>query len=451
VTALRPALAILAALMLGTCSARPDALVQARALGELRVATRNSPSAYYLGPLGPEGPEFELASLYAASLGLRAVFITLDSSAAVLEEVARGRAQLGAAALVAGEPGPERIGYARPYAELARHVVYRKDDPRPEGPAALEGRRLAVVAGSGHARALRNLIAGAGIEVNVTEVVSADTLDLLDRVASRDFEATVADDNEFALVRSYHPELRIAFNLPGREPLAWAVPKGDGVLTASIERFLADDESALTGVLARYHAEDDRFAGYRNFMRDVQERLPKYRRFFRDTAEAVGEDWRILAAIGYQESHWDPSAVSPTGVRGLMMLQTDTAQALGVQNRGDPAASIEGGARYLHDVRQMIPEHVPEPDRTWLALAAYNMGYGHLEDARVLAQARGRNPDSWQDVREVLPLLGQERWYASLKRGYAPGVQAVHFVDHVRTYLDILDWLAPDSAAPDPG
>jgi membrane-bound lytic murein transglycosylase F len=450
VTPLRALLAGVAALLLGTCSARPDALAQARALGELRVATRNSPSAYYLGPLGPEGPEFELVTLFARTLGLHAVFITCDSAAAVLSEVAHGRVQLGAAALVAGEGNPAGVTFARPYAELPRHVVYRKDDPRPDGVGALVGRRLAVVGGSGHARALRAALSALGAASAIVDVPNADSLDLLDGVSSHEFDATVADSNEFALVRTYHPELRIAFNLPGREPLAWAMPRGDAVLGEAISHFLTADESMLTGILAHYQPEDDRFAGYRAFMRDVQERLPKYRHFFHQAAAAVGEDWRVLAAIGYQESRWDPSAVSPTGVKGLMMLQTDTAQSLGVQDRGDPAASIAGGARYLHDVRATIPDRVPEPDRTWLALAAYNVGYGHLEDARVLAQSHGKNPDSWQDVREYLPLLDQERWYTELKRGYAPGLQAVHFVDHVRTYLDILDWLAPDPSAPEP-
>ena len=103
----------------------------------------------------------------------------------------------------------------------------------------------------------------------------------------------------------------------------------------------------------------------------------------------------------------------------------------------------------------MIPERIGEPDRTWLALAAYNIGYGHLEDARVLTQMRNHNPDSWQDVRAQLPLLAQENWYTRVKRGYARGWEPVRFVDNVRAYLDVLEWVARDvddrdGAPPDP-
>jgi len=189
----------------------------------------------------------------------------------------------------------------------------------------------------------------------------------------------------------------------------------------------------------------------------VQSRLPRYRQWFEEAATHVGEHWRLLAAIGYQESKWDPDAVSPTGVKGLMMLTESTAQQIGVSDRTDPKQSIRGGAVYFSSVRDKIPARILEPDRTWLALAAYNVGFGHLEDARVLAQTAGRDPDSWQDVRAFLPLLAQEYWYAQTKRGYARGWEPVRFVDNIRSYLDILEWVAADSGpraassdAPDP-
>ena len=176
-------------------------------------------------------------------------------------------------------------------------------------------------------------------------------------------------------------------------------------------------------------------------------RLPRYRAWFKEAAGRINHDWRLLAAIGYQESHWNPDAVSPTGVRGIMMLTEDTAHAMGIADRADARQSILGGARYFTSVRDAIPARIAEPDRTWLALAAYNVGYAHLEDARVLAQMRGHNPDSWEDVRAQLPLLAQEKWYLRVKRGYARGWEPVRFVDNVRAYLDVLEWVAQDVAA----
>jgi membrane-bound lytic murein transglycosylase F len=154
-----------------------------------------------------------------------------------------------------------------------------------------------------------------------------------------------------------------------------------------------------------------------------------------------------LAAVGYQESKWEPRAKSEEGAVGVMMLTSDTAQAMGIKDRTDPEQSISAGARYLAQVRAMIPERIAEPDRTWLTVAAYNVGFGHLEDARIIAQARGKNPDSWADVRAVLPLLAQERWYERAKRGYARGWEPVQFVDRIQRYLTLLEWQPGEAPA----
>ena len=127
-------------------------------------------------------------------------------------------------------------------------------------------------------------------------------------------------------------------------------------------------------------------------MRHLQNRLPLYKHWFEEAAQQSSQDWRLLAAIGYQESKWNPSAASAAGRSGLMQLTLESATAVKVANPTDPRQSIFGGARYFRQVYEKIPTHVPEPDRTWFALAAYNIGYGHLEDARVLAQKAGRDP-----------------------------------------------------------
>jgi membrane-bound lytic murein transglycosylase F len=445
----RAALALLAAGLLGTCTARPGVLEQVRILGVLKVATRNSPTAYYLGAHGPEGPEFDLASGFARELGVPVRFVTLPSPAAVLEAVAAGRAHIGAAGLSITAVWQRQVAFSRPYQRVRLHLIHRRDKPRPERLEALGSRTLEVVAGSAHAAALAEL-ASAVPGLKYATVAGVDTLDLLDKVWNGELDTTIADRNEFSLTRNFHPELRIAFNLPSPSELAWALPQGDRALAARVGTYLASVQASMPALVQRYYAPDDRFdyAGARQLVRDAQDRLPTLRTHFEETAREFGEDWRVLAAIGYQESRWDPLAVSPTGVRGVMMLTAETAEALGIENRADPAQSIRGGASYLHQMRVSIPARVPEPDRTWLALAAYNIGYGHLEDARVLTQAHGKDPDSWQDVREFLPLLAQERFYVQLKRGYARGWEAKRFVDNVRSYLDVLEWVSPEPSPP---
>jgi membrane-bound lytic murein transglycosylase F len=184
-----------------------------------------------------------------------------------------------------------------------------------------------------------------------------------------------------------------------------------------------------------------------NFQTHIVDRLVGFRQWFEQAGKETGIDWRLLAAIGYQESKWNPTAKSPDGALGVMMLTAETAEELGVKDRTDPEQSILGGARYFAQVLEKIPQRIPEPDRTWLAVASYNVGYGHLEDARVLTQTRKKDPDSWKDVREHLPLLAQERWYSKAKRGYARGWEPVQFVDRVQRFLTLLEWRPAEAVA----
>src|SRR3989338_7795186 len=175
--------------------------------------------------------------------------------------------------------------------------------------------------------------------------------------------------------------------------------------------------------------------------------LPRYRHLFEEAARLTGEDWQLLAALAYQESQWDPLATSSTNVRGMMMLTEDTADRMKVKNRLDARESVIAGAKYLVLLKEQMPDRIPEPDRTWLALAAYNQGYGHLEDARILTKRAGLNPDSWADVKKWMPLLTQPDYYGTLKHGYARGGEAVILVESIRGYYDMLKRLEPGQLA----
>ena len=146
----------------------------------------------------------------------------------------------------------------------------------------------------------------------------------------------------------------------------------------------------------------------------------------------------LLAAQAYQESHWNRRAKSPTGVRGIMMLTLTTAKEMGVESRLDAAQSIMGGAKYLYQQQKRIPESVTGQDRWWQALAAYNVGMGHLNDARMLARKLDLDPDNWLELRGVLPLLSQKKYYSELKYGRARGTEPVTYVNRVRNYQNIL-------------
>lgn len=177
----------------------------------------------------------------------------------------------------------------------------------------------------------------------------------------------------------------------------------------------------------------------KTFLKHITTRLPNYREEFQHAQDTTGIPWVLLASMSYQESKWNRHAISPTGVRGLMMLTRSTAADLGIQNRLDPKKSIAGGARYLSHLYSRLPHTIERPDRMYLALASYNVGIGHVRDARLLSRRLGKNPNQWDDLKEVLPLLAQKKYYKNLPHRYARGWEPVQYVTRIREYQKILD------------
>jgi membrane-bound lytic murein transglycosylase F len=287
---------------------------------------------------------------------------------------------------------------------------------------------------------------------NLEWVATAPSVaDPLEDVDSGQANYAIVDAREFSFARHLYPNVKVGFTLPTARPAQWIVRKGAADLLAEVNRFFATVKR--NGQFEQFSAQasgDARKFEYlesRAFQAHIAERLGAYRAWFEEAGTNTGIDWRLLAAIGYQESKWDPKAQSGDGAQGVMMLTAETAAEMGCTDRTDPQQSIVAGAKYFAEVLEKIPARIPHPDRTWLAVASYNVGYGHLEDARVLAQSRGKNPDSWQDVREHLPLLAQEKWYTKAKRGYARGWEPVQFVDRVQRFLTLLEWRPAEAIA----
>jgi membrane-bound lytic murein transglycosylase F len=446
----KAALAIIASLLLSTCSQLPSTLDQILQAGELRVVTLNNPSSYYLGADGPQGPEYDLAAQFAADLGVALNIYSVRNASQVLREISSGRAHIAAAGLSREQTPPRYARYGPAYQSVKEHLIYRTGTERPRDlrDASYNG-QIEVATNSPHAATLQRLRLTLP-ELSWVENPEAETDQLLYRLSRREFDYTVVDSNEFAIGRSFHPDIAIAFDINQDKSLAWLVNTRDTTLLSRVTSFFTvlESDGRLSDILDRYYNKQTVIrtpvVEARDFMEHVQERLALYVDWFKEAASTVGIDWRLLAAVGYQESKWTPDATSPTGVRGLMMLTDDTARSLGVTDRLDARESIFGGARYFINMRKMIPARIKEPDRTWFALGAYNMGFGHIEDARVFAQAAGKDPDKWSAVREYLPLLTQERWYLQAKRGYARGWEPVHFVDSIKLYMSMLDWVGAE-------
>lgn len=420
-------------------------LEQIQKTGKLVVVTRNSPTTYYQGPAGATGFEYDMLKLFAEQLDVQLELRIPDNFADVLPIVAGGSADIAAAGITITEKRKLSVHFGPSYISNTQQLIYRSgDNPRPRNIGDTSGKSLHVIAGSSHEESLQAL-KQTYVELDWDAIADADTEELMRQVDEKEVDFTIADSNDVKVNRRFMPELRVAFDLTDPEQVAWAFSKSEdtSLLDAAVDFFQSIEENGqLIQLIERHFGHIKRFdyVDKRTFLRHVENRLPLYELSFKQAAQATGFDWRLLAAVGYQESHWDPNATSPTGVRGLMMLTQSTAASVKVKDRLDPRQAIFGGARYLKRQKNRVVDRIQAPDRTWMALAAYNVGFGHLEDARILAQKMGKNPDIWVDVKSTLPLLTKKKYHRQTKHGYARGYEPVHYVSNIRDYYQVLVW-----------
>jgi membrane-bound lytic murein transglycosylase F len=429
--------------------ARPIAPIEQA--GELVILTVNGPATYFEDAENhPSGFEHDLALLFAKELGVRARFVLAADASKIEPAIRGGQAHLAAAALVRHLDFPGGTTWGPSYFTAQHQIVFRSAEPKPKALADLAGKRVGVVEES-YADSL--LSEPPKLSVPIERLApGAPVTELLQQVSDGRLDFALVESTRFTLLRKHFPQLDVAFNIGKPVEYAWLIADVDKpriVPAAKVffQRIVKD--GTLKGLVDRHYGHAARIspvdAG--TLLDRIGTMLPALKPHFVEAEQEYSIDWRLLAAIGYQESHWDPKATSPTGVRGLMMLTEETAQRLQVKDRLNARESILGGAKYLALLKKdSLHPRIPEPDRTFLALAAYNIGTGHMEDARILAQRSGLDPDHWQNVRKVIPKLADPAVYPTLKHGFARGYETLQFVDNVRNYMDMLDRLAPRDA-----
>lgn len=410
--------------------------------GVLTIGTNYGLTTYYNGATGPQGFEYELAAGFADYLGVSLdvrPYYTLNE---MFPQLDNGHLDLIASGISVTPERKQQYRFGPAYQDVSQKLVFKQGNIRPRSATDLTG-SLEVVSGSSHTETLRKFKAYHP-DLSWQETDEKDTEELLESLLQDELDYTIADSNILAIMRRRYPELSIGFTINKEQGIAWALNKNqdDSLLAVLIEYFgVIQSDGRLAALEDKYfgHVRQFNYVDTREFIRSAQSVLPTFRPWFE--TYSVDMDWRLLAAMSYQESHWDPKARSPTGVRGMMMLTLATARDLGIKSRLDPEQSIKGGAIYIANLLDRIPARIPHPDRVWFALASYNVGLGHLEDARKLTQGQGGNPDLWVDVKQRLPLLRQKKYYKHTRYGYARGNEAVTYVDNIRRYYDTLVWL----------
>lgn len=417
-------------------------IVEVAKAKQLNVGILFTPTSYYVDTDGTAGFEHDLAMAFADYLGVEINFVPSFHEAELLPKLASGQVDILVGGFAPTHHLQQQFRTAPPYFYINQKVVYKQGRERPTKLSEVDA-PIVVAAQSSHLEQLQ-LRHKQDPSFDIQIMANTDPNELLEMLMDGDIEFTVVDSHTLALARRYYPDISVAFTLSKQQPLTWILPNNqDDSLYAALIDFFGEQHTngELANLEARYfgHVEQFNYVDTRLFMKAVEEVLPKYRDWFKHYAGDL--DWRLLAAQSYQESHWDPRAKSPTGVRGIMMLTQPTAKQLGVKSRLDAETNIEGGAKYLQQLLNRVPARISEFDRPWFALAAYNLGWGHVQDGRKLTKQLGGDPDKWVDVQKYLPLLRKKRYYKTTRYGFARGDEAVQYVANIRRYYDTLIWI----------
>ena len=425
---------------------KPSLLDKIKKEKKLNVVLLNAPSTYYIGSEGPQGFEYDLLHSYAKHLGVELNITPAHTVKEALRLSKNPNIHITSASL-AKTPSREKLYHFGPsYFEVQEQVICNRgmlgSSKFPRDVEDLEGLSIMVGEDTSYSETLKKLKED-GFDINFTTSSEYSTEELLEMVGKHQIDCTVADSNIYALNLKFFPEIALAFSISGREQLAWLLPKNAKKLEADMYAWLNDfnQKGKMTQLKDHYYSYVLFFDYYNTkvFYKRIKSRLPRYKKYFKEAGKRFGIPWTLLASVSYQESHWNPRAKSFTGVRGLMMLTKTTAKMLGVKNRLDPKQSIIGGTRHLNQMMKFVPQGVEGENRLKYALAAYNIGMGHIKDAQKLAARLGLNPNIWSDLKIILPLLSQKKYYRGLKYGYARGAEPVKYVEAIYNYKEILD------------
>ncbi|OOF84552.1 lytic transglycosylase F [Rodentibacter ratti] len=404
--------------------------------GNLIVGTINNPIYYLIGPEGESGLEYELAKNFADYLGVKLEIKTLENTDALFNSLENNQIDFAAANLLYHPRRAEQFQIGPAYTSASWQLVYKKGENRPKDLSQIQ--QEITIAGGEELNELLTQFKKKFPELQWKNNKQLTQEELLIQVAEGKIPYTIANSIDVATTQQIRPNLAIAFDLTDEATVHWYLANNSyNELQASLLDFMnnALDTGLIDRIEEKYfrHIAQFDYVDSRAYLDAIEKILPQYQPLFEKYKGSL--DWRLLAAMAYQESHWNPDATSPTGVRGMMMLTRDTAERMKISNRTDPEQSIKAGSDYLHWLLTQIPDSIAQEDRIWYALAAYNMGLGHVLDVRRLTKKLGGNPDNWLDVKNNLPLLAEKRHYNTLKYGYARGYEAYQYVENIRRYM----------------
>ncbi len=420
----------------------PTTLERIKARGTLLVLTKNAPTTYFVNFEGQlRGMEYELVENYAKKIGVKTRYIIKNNIENLLAGLQKGEGDLIAAGMTQINSLKERFLFGPVYQVVTPKVVCHRKAKRPSSFDDLT-KKVIKIGGESYIKNFLWDLKKENPNLQLQVVPGSNAEKLLEEVWREKIDCTIAYSNTLDINRRYFPSLISAMDFSQQHWLSWILPaKAHDFQNSLNQWFELLPNQKLEEIFERYYGYYPEFdyLNLKTFLDHIQIRFPKYKNLFETAGNTHKINPVLLASLAYQESKWNKKAKSPTGVRGIMMLTQTTAKSLGVENRLSPKESIFGGAKYLAKIKNRLDDKIKEPDRTWMALAAYNVGPGHIVDAQKLAIELGKDPNVWRDLEGILPLLRLKKYYKTLKHGYARGLEPVRYVQRIRDYVDILE------------
>jgi membrane-bound lytic murein transglycosylase F len=408
--------------------------------GRITVITRNTPHCYYLYQDEPMGFEYELAREFADYLGVALKVNITESWEEMIPALYDGAGALIAAGMAITPRRQQQVSFSDGYMDIQQHLIAHRNQAKIKSLAELSGKTVHVRQATAYQERLEEL-QQQGVALTIELHDDLPTEELIQQVAEGEIELTVADSNIALLNRRHYPAAIMAYPISDQQHLGWAVhPKARRLESKINSFFKAIKESGrFDEIYNKYYGGITSFdyVDLKLFHRNIKNRLSRYSPFIKAAAKKYGFDWRLIAAQIYQESHLNPRAKSSAGARGLMQLLPSTAGSLKVTDIYNPVENINGGVKYLKKLYERFNE-ADDTNRLMIALAAYNVGQGHVEDARNLAVKKNLDPNSWEALAQTLPLLRYRKYYKNAKYGYCRGTEPVRYITQIMIYYDIL-------------
>lgn len=408
--------------------------------GSITLITRNNSNCYYIYRQEPAGFEYELAERFSDHLDVELKVVT-PAWNSMIPKLKHGAGDFIGAGMTITDARKNEVDFSRGYLGVQQQIVVHRGDRAIKDIRDLDQKTVHVRSGTTYEQRLEELNEREDLDIGIERYSDLPTEELIRRVAQKRIRITVADSNIALLNRRYYPDVRIAFPIEEEQSLGWAVRKGNNQLLREINDFFnrIKKNGVFGSIYEKYYADVHIFdyVDLKKFHQRLETRLPRYKNIIKKAAREHGFDWKLIAAVVYQESHFDPNARSYTGVRGLMQVTLRTAREMGITNRLDPKQSVKAGVKYLASLYDRW-DNLSGLNRVKFALASYNVGYGHVLDAQKIAKQEGFDPQDWSGLKQALPLLRIKEYYQRTRYGYARGTEPVRYVSRIMKYYNIL-------------